>query len=123
MRKLLVAVLVLVFPLTAAAEDCVQSDGQPGVFYNNQGSDDDRCLTASEYQDMFSIDSLVEAGVVNQMVDMGDGTFVIVNPVEELVTDPLDRPVAANPSEFDTAPTVREVLYPATAHRLAALVG
>jgi hypothetical protein len=112
MRKLIaVAILVVAFPLTALAESCVQSDGQSGVFINGQGSDDDRCLTADEYSVMFSIDSLVEAGVADRVVDNGDGTSVIVSPSADLEADPLDRLVSANPSLEPDAPTVRRVLF------------
>ena len=112
MRKLIaVAILVGAFPLTAAAEPCTQSDGQPGVFINGQGTDDDRCLTADEYSEVFSVDNLIEAGVADRVVDNGDGTSVIVNPSAGLEADPLDRLVSANPSLEPDAPTVRRVLF------------
>ena len=113
MRRLLVltAILVVAFAAPALAEACTQSDGQPGVFINGQGSDDDRCLTADEYSVMFSVDSLIEAGVADRVVDNGDGTSVIVNPSADLEADPLDRVVSANPSLEPDAPTVRRVLF------------
>lgn len=112
LRKLIaVAVLVGAFPLTALAEGCIQSDGQTGVFINGQGSDDDRCLTAAEYSEMFSVDALVAAGVADRIIDNGDGTSAVVNPSTGLIEDPLDRIVSANPTLEPDAPTVREVLF------------
>lgn len=122
-RTILTAALVVAFAAPALAVDCVEADGTPGVYINTVEGGDASCQTAAEYAAIFSIDNLIDAGVVNVEVDMGDGTTVIVNPASELEANPLDRPVAANPSEFEDAPTVGEILYPATATRLDAMIG
>lgn len=120
-RLLLSAVLVGLFALPAMAYDCTDN-GAPGWF-NGTTNDDAGCITQAEYEVKYSIDNLEEAGV---FVDNGDGTVTFPSgAVGVIENDPLERPVAATPSLEPDAPTVREVLwsFPATATRLAALVG
>ena len=56
--------------------------------------------------------NLTDIGVLISPVDNGNGTVTgtINGGTVTLEADPLDRPVAANPTE--TSPTVREVLFP-----------
>ena len=94
-------VLVLAFAAPALAEDlddghCVQSDGQVGVS-NGSTADNEGCITAEEYQDIYSVANLLEDGV-------------IASP-DEVITEPLDRIVSSNPDWEPDAPTVRHVLF------------
>lgn len=121
MRKLfLTVILVLALPVAASAQAIDPATGET--------------ITADEYTEIFSVDNLVAEGVLSNVVDNGDGTVtgLMADPLwgtlvsVTLQANPLDRPVAATPSQEPNAPTVREVLfpeYPATATRLAALTG
>lgn len=114
---------VLFFASRAQAYDC-DDNGQPG-WLNGTTVDDAGCVTQAEYERLFSIPNLVDVGVLTGVVDNGDGTVTgsILGAPVTLEANPLDRPVAATPSLEPDAPTVGEVLYPATATRLRALVG
>jgi len=92
--------------------NCRQADGQLGV-WNGTSGDDAGCITPEEYAFLYSPQNLVDVGVANSFVDNGDGTATLdIDGIAVVVEmDPLHRPVAANPTEFATAPTVREVLY------------
>lgn len=124
------ALVVLVIALPAAAFDCTQSDGQPG-WRNGTTANDAGCITEAEYAELYSVDGLVGAGALTGVVDNGDGTVTGIDSLTgvaiTIISSPLDRPVAANtnpasPAFEADAPTVREVLFPATAYRLAAMV-
>lgn len=107
-------------PVEAQPADCVQSDGQPGVFINGQGTDDDRCLTADEYSALFSADGLLNAGVIVGSADNGDGTTTLDfgnGVVNTIPSDPLDQIVSANSELEPDAPTVREVLFAGQTYR------
>ena len=121
MRRLRLSLLVLAGLLIATSADaatdlgdgvCVQSDGQEGIWTNGNG---DGCLTAAEYQEMFSVDNLLDVGVLTEAADNGDGTMTVSYAVgggtRSLVADPLERPVSSNPEWEPDAPTVREVLF------------
>lgn len=114
---------LMLIATTAQAYDCTDQ-GQPG-WYNGTTADDAGCITQAEYELMFSVDSLEDAGVLVSPVDNGNGTTtgsVSLTGVEvTIVSKALDRPVAANPTA--SSPTVREILFPATAARLSALIG
>lgn len=115
MRRLaFVALLIGLFALPANANDCVETDGTPGIFINTVEGGDASCQTAAEYAAIFSVDNLADTGVLTVIGENPDGTVHVEyqnGGIVDLITSPLDRPVAANPSEFDTAPTVGEVLY------------
>jgi hypothetical protein len=119
----IIALAVLLFANRAQAYNCTDS-GEPGWF-NGTTADDTGCVTEAEYIEMFSIGNLTDSGVLVSPVDNGNGTvtgFILGGEVT-LNADPLSRPVAATPRLEPDAPTVGEVLYPATANRLAALIG
>ena len=111
-RLLTATAILMALAVPAFASDCVQSDGQPGVqLVGVEG--DAGCQTADEYAQVFSVDNLIAEGVLTGATDNGDGTTTaIVNgETVTLVSDPLDRPVAATPTIEADAPSVREVLY------------
>jgi hypothetical protein len=125
------ALAILVIALPAVAFDCTQSDGELG-WLNGTTGDDAGCITESEYAELYSVDGLVDAGALSDVIDNGDGTVTgidwLTGVAVTIISSPLDRPVAANtnpasPAFEADAPTVREVLFPATAYRLAAMVG
>jgi hypothetical protein len=122
------ALVIVALALPAAATNCTQSDGQAG-WLDGTTADDAGCITADEYDQLYSIDNLVDAGVLTDVVDNGDGTATVsyaLGGTGILIADPFDRPVAATPELEPDAPTVRQVLfpeYPATSVRLAAMVG
>jgi hypothetical protein len=111
-RAFITAAIVATFALPATAFDCVQSDGQEG-WLNGTTADDAGCITEAEYETTFSVPGLVDAGVLTDVVDNGDGTVsgIILGAPVTLEADPLDRPVAATPSLEPDAPTVGEVLF------------
>jgi hypothetical protein len=106
--------LLFVLALPAAALDCVQSDGEPGIqLVGVEG--DAGCQTADEYAQVFSVDNLIAEGVLTGAVDNGDGTVTVdvaFGGTTTMKADALMRPVAANPGSEPDAPTVGEVLYP-----------
>lgn len=121
---LLTIALILLNAATAQAFDCIQADGQQGHL-NGTTADDAGCITEAEYAELYSVGNLVDTGILTSVVDNGDGTVTAIayGGTVTLNADPLERPVAATPRLEPDAPTVREVLFPATATRLAALIG
>lgn len=127
MKRLIASLAVLAVLLVAgtaqAATDlgngaCEQTDGQIGVWDGTEAADEG-CVTAEEYAARFSVDNLIEEGVLVDPVDNGDGTVTGTAWSGVPVTvkdDALDRPVAATPRLEPDAPTVREVLFPTARH-------
>lgn len=111
MRKAVTALLVVALmsmTLSATATEgnhCID-DGVHGVTVA-----DGSCLTEAEYAATFSVEALLEAGVITSYVDNGDGTATVqyaVGGSGVIAFDPLDRVVSSS----GDGPTVREVLYP-----------
>jgi hypothetical protein len=93
---------------------CVQDDGQLGRG-NGTTSDDAGCITESEYEALYNPPALVDAGVLEDFVENGDGTItgrvVTTGAFATMIWNPLDRPVAATSRLEPNAPTVREILF------------
>ncbi len=105
MRKLIMAVLVIAlvigFGAPAAADECI------GVL--DAAGD---CITAEGYAEMFSVEALLEAGVIVAYIDNGDGTVTVeyaVGGTGTIAADPLERVVSSSGVD---GPTVEEVLFP-----------
>ena len=111
------AVFALALPAFGATDlgngRCIDEAQQAEGVWAGELSDES-CLTAADYAELFSVDNLVNEGIASDPEDNGDGTTTatINGATVVLVSDPLDRPVAANPALEPDAPTVREVLYP-----------
>ena len=118
MRAVAVITILLLALPAHATEDlgdgrCRQDDGQVGV-WNGTTADDDGCVTPAEYEQMFSAENLLAVGVIESYQVNEDGTTTIRYPsgiTVDIVSNPLDRPVAATPALEPDAPTVRQVLF------------
>lgn len=107
-------------PVESQPADCVQSDGQPGVYVQGVGSPDDQCLTADEYTAAVSATALTDAGLIAGATDNGDGTTTLDfgnGAVNTIPSDPLDQIVSADAELEPEAPTVREVLFAGQMYR------
>lgn len=126
MRRVIVSVATLAIMLIATTAGAAIDLGGGRCLDEGQNVEgvwggelsDESCITEADYAAIFSVDNLVAEGVASDPVDNGDGTTTVnINGASvDLVSDPLDRPVAATPSVEPDAPTVREVLFGGQRH-------